>query len=46
MSVLIAAIFTAHLLVVHGSIIAHWVFQPLHGLGYQLWSGIASDEAR
>jgi hypothetical protein len=40
---LIAAIFTAHLLVVHGSIIAHWVFQPLHGLGYQLWSGIASD---
>lgn len=25
------------------SIVAHWLFQPLHGLGYQFWSGIGSD---
>lgn len=25
------------------AIIAHWIFQPLHGNGYQLWSGIGSD---
>lgn len=25
------------------AIIAHWVFQPLHGDGYQFWSGAGSD---